>query len=505
MVCLPVVRPGEESNDLKRVRGTVEAGILLVVLLLAAGCGSSGSGGPASTGRGAPSSPRCESGTLGMETVALSRQLRKELALSDDFQGAVVSEVFPGGPASAAGVQPDDIVEQVESSRITNDCDFVSAGYSRACEPVRIVLRRAGAALEVTVVPVDQEAFLEERCREGIPSACFRRAWSFWNRNQGIDRQYALELYETACQAGSAEACASAGHNLMASPDRAKDAIALLERSCELRSGAGCAHLAFLSATGKLAKKDDRRATQLYVRSCDLGDALGCYNVGLMAEQGRGGARNFSRAVAKYDEACAAGSSTACTNLGFLYEKGTGVKKDGARAVALYQRGCDGTRCQPSNLGGCLNVGRAYRDGIGVERDPKRAASIFQPACDREPPPEDVGAEENRSRACSLLGALYLAGHGVEKDPGKGRELSELGCERGDAFGCFNAAVTEPDPARAASFLDRACQAGDGEGCHDLGVAYEKGSGVARDRRRAAELLRKACQLGFAKACGKKR
>jgi TPR repeat protein len=154
------------------------------------------------------------------------------------------------------------------------------------------------------------------------------------------------------------------------------------------------------------------------------------------------------------------GSSPACTNLGYLHEKGTGVKKDAARAVALYQRGCDGTACQPSNLNGCVNVGRAYRDGIGVEKDAARSASFFRQACDREPGPDDPGAAENRSRACSLLGALYLAGDGVAKDPERGRQLSELGCERGDAFGCFNAAVTATDPSAAASFLAKACEAG---------------------------------------------
>lgn len=439
-----------------------------------------------------------------METIPVSRALRKELGLTDQFQGAVVVEVFPGGPAAKAGVRPNDVIEQLDSSRITNDCDFVNAGHSRPCGPVRVALRRAGAVVEATLAPVDQESFLDEACRNGIARACFRRAWGFWARNQGIDRQYALELYQAACQSGSAEACAHAGLHLADQADNAKNALAALERSCELQSGAGCAHLAFLYATGKLVPKDDRRATQLYVRSCDLGDAQGCFNVGLMADQGRGGARNLPRAVAKYEEACAGGSATACTNLGYFYEKGIGVKKDAARGVALYQRGCDGTACPPSNLNGCLNVGRAFRDGIGMEKDASRAASIFQQACDREPDPADSGAPENRSRACSLLGALYLEGNGVEKDPARGRQLSELGCERGDGYGCFNAAVTEPDLAKAASFLERACEAGDGEGCHDLGVAYEKGSGVTRNRRRAGELYAKACSLGFKQACQKK-
>jgi TPR repeat protein len=160
---------------------------------------------------------------------------------------------------------------------------------------------------------------------------------------------------------------------------------------------------------------------------------------------------------------------------------------------------------------GCVNVGRAYRDGLGVPRDEERAATLFREACDRSPDADDVGAAENRSRACSLLGALYLAGDGVKKDDESGRALSELGCERGDAFGCFNAAAVyasgegvDADPARAAEFLDRACELGDAEGCYDLGIAYEKGNGVAADRGRAVSLFGRACELGFKAACARR-
>ena len=494
----------------ERRRVPRNAAIVLCAAVLAAGCASRPSARP-SAGGVTESPARCEQGTLGIEVGPISRQMRKKLALPTGLKGAVVVEVLPGGPAAAAGIRPDDIVEEIGPARIANDCEFIAAAHSRSCEPVRVVLRRAAASVETSLIPADQEPFFEKSCRDGIWSGCYRQAWVLWSRNRGTDRHLALELYAKACRAGSAGACADEGLHLMDAADRGHDAIAALERSCELASGAGCAHLAFLYATGKLVPRDDRRATALYVRACDLHDAKGCYNVGLMADEARGGARDVSRAVAKYDEGCELGSSTACTNLGFLYEHGHGVPKDRARAATLYQRGCAGTSCQPSNLGGCLNVGRAYRDGIGVEKDAARAASIFHEACNRKPDAADIHSDTNSSRACSLLGALHLAGDGVPKDLTRGRELSELGCERGDSFGCFNAAAVftsgagvEADAAKAASFLDRACQGGDAEGCRDLGVAYEKGKGVTRDRRRAAELFRKACALGFQPACAKK-
>ena len=500
------------SRSARRFFGGCSEAIVLCGGLLAEGCATSPPTTPPPPAATTPA--RCEAGTLGIEARPISRRLRTKLKLPEDVHGAVVAQVLPEGPAAAADVRPDDIVEQIGATRIGNDCDFVENAYHRSCDPVRVVLWRAGATVEVNLIPFEQVAYFQELCRSGIAAGCFRQGRTLWRRNKDDDRDRALRLYQNACVAGHAEACAEEGLRLLRDKaDRLQEAVVSLQRSCDLGSGAGCTHLAFLYATGSgaLIKKDDRRATPLYDKGCEFGDALGCYNAGLMSDEGRGTPRDFSRAAARYAEACEMGSSAGCTNLGFLHEHGRGVKKDPMRAVALYQRGCDGSSCQGSNLNGCVNVGRAWRDGIGVEKNAARAASVFQEACNRKPDPEDVNPEQNRSRACSLLGALYLAGDGITADPAKGRELSELGCELGDSFGCFNAAAVysqgsgvQKDPSKAAAFLDKACQGGDGEGCHDLADAYEKGRGVTRDRRRAAELYRKACDLGFQPACARK-
>jgi len=424
----------------------------------------------------------------------------------------VVTEVLPGSPAAAAGIEVGDGIEQIGSQRLANACEFTDHAFNLSCQSVRVLFRRgSGAVTEGRVVPADQAALFEKDCRAGNASACFRQGWLLWVRQGGPDNARALELFASACRSGSMEACAYQGLDLMSSSDRGAEALPVLEKSCDGGSGGGCANLAFLYATGKLVKKDDKRAAALYAKSCDHGDAQGCYNAGVMADDGRGVARDPRRAAARYEEGCTLGSPTACTNLGYLYEHGSGVKADKPRAFALYERGCEGSSCQPSNLGGCLNEGRAYRDGIGVAVDEKEAAKIFREACDRAVNPDDVHALENGARACSLLGALYLAGDGIAKDLGQGRELSVLGCGRGDSFGCFNAASVYTagsgvpvDRTKAAEYLDLACKGGDGEGCFDLGVACEKGNGVAVDKRRAAELYRKACDLGFKQGCGRK-
>lgn len=487
---------------------------LLPAAVLAAGCATAPPpASPSPPAPSAPAAPVCEGGTLGLEAGALSRGVRKRLALPADLRGAVVTEVLEGGPAARAGIRPDDVVLSIGEKSLDNDCDLVLSAWSLPCHPVRVVVVRAGARLGIDLEPVDEGAFLAQLCGAGNPTACFRQAWLSYSRPaDAAEKERALGLLEAACHSGSAEACAYAGHELLGKPDRSAEALSTLTRSCDLGSGSGCAHLAYLYATGTLVGRDDARATALYVRACDRGDGMGCYNVGLMSQHGRGTRVDLARAVTAYEEGCEGGSPDACTNLGYFFEHGEGVPKDPARAVELYRRGCEGSSCRGPNLLGCVNLGRASRDGIGVAKDATRAASIFRDACEEEPSESDVSdAAAQRWRACSLFGALHLSGNGVPKDETAGRELSERGCAGGDAFGCFNAAVVfanglgvPPDPARAAFFYDAACTAGDGEGCHESGLAYEKGSGVPLDARRAADLFRKACAAGFAPACARK-
>ena len=470
---------------------------LLSILILALGSSCSSSSSPQPAHPPAAPAVRC-AGTLGFDAGPLTREVRKKLGLSEDVAGAVVTVVFPGGPAANAGVQINDVVEKIGDTPIRYDCDVDKAAYRRACDPVAVVLRRGRAPVEVTLTPVNQGPFLSNACVGGSKDACFRDAWLQWDRTQS-----APDLFATACNGGSGEACAYEGLALSEKSDTERDSVAVLERACDLQSGSGCATLGFLYATGKAVAKEDKRAAQLYRKGCELGDAQGCYNAGLMAEEGRGGKADLARAVADYDEACELGSSTACTNLGFLYERGRGVKEDRAKAVALYQRGCDGSSCAPANLGGCVNVGRAYRDGIGVGKDEAKAALIFRGACEHPEDKNDPNAAQNGARACSLLGGLYIAGDGVPKDLEHGRDFSIQGCDRGDAFGCFNAAVVTEDPAKTATYYQRGCDLGDGECCHQLAVAYQKGNGVAKDAGRTKELEKRACELGFTASCPK--
>src|SRR5436309_2676511 len=94
----------------------------------------------------------------------------------------------------------------------------------------------------------------------------------------------------------------------------------LVRQACDGHSAAGCAHLAFLYATGRGVPHDDGRALNLYQDACDGGDAAGCYNVGLHFEKARGTLiENTSRALISYHRSCDLGYALGCTNLAFPY------------------------------------------------------------------------------------------------------------------------------------------------------------------------------------------
>src|SRR5262245_65785982 len=247
-------------------------------MLLAIGCATSSSSTPP---KAAAAASRCE-GMLGFEVGP----------------GAIVTAVYAGGPAAAAGIQDKDVVVRVGDTPIRFDCDVDKAAFNRVCEPVKVVLRRGGSDVDVTVTPVEQTAFLTKACIEGNPKACFRDAWLQWDRSQNSP-----DLFATACNGGSAEACAYQGLQLSENPSTANDSVPVLERACELQSGSGCATLGFLYATGKAVTRDDKKATGLYRKSCDLGDSQGCYNAGLMLDSGRGVKEDAAKAAADYEKA----------------------------------------------------------------------------------------------------------------------------------------------------------------------------------------------------------
>ena len=144
------------------------------------------------------------------------------------------------------------------------------------------------------------------------------------------------------------------------------------------------------------------------------------------------------------------------------------------------------------------------------------------------PPPMElfVGAcAYGSGAACAnQKGVNDLTGRYVHEDPtaldyelllqqGKGRlpaasplERYSQACDQGWLAGCGYLGVAfvtqqKPDFAQSKGLWERACAGGHGQSCSNLGLLYNNGDGVPRDRARALSYLKQACDLGLPPAC----
>jgi len=99
-------------------------------------------------GGGAPE--REESGRLGLAVQPLRPEDAKELGISSKT-GLLVSEVDPDGPAAEAGLQPGDVIEQVNRRPVTDVAGLRAAVKASGDKPSLFLVNRRGGRAFLTV------------------------------------------------------------------------------------------------------------------------------------------------------------------------------------------------------------------------------------------------------------------------------------------------------------------------------------------------------------------
>jgi serine protease Do/serine protease DegQ len=91
-------------------------------------------------------------GLLGVSISDLSEETAEAFGIkSDDYQGALVQEVFPDSPAERAGVEPGDVIVRVDGEDISGAGDLrTTIGLKRSGEQVRLDLVRGGKTIKRT-------------------------------------------------------------------------------------------------------------------------------------------------------------------------------------------------------------------------------------------------------------------------------------------------------------------------------------------------------------------
>jgi serine protease Do len=96
-------------------------------------------------------------GTLGVETQALDARLARSLGLAEDQRGALVTQVYAGSSAAAAGLKPGDVITAAAGQRITDPLALHNfEGLQQPGARVALQVLREGRTLSLDAILREQ-------------------------------------------------------------------------------------------------------------------------------------------------------------------------------------------------------------------------------------------------------------------------------------------------------------------------------------------------------------
>jgi serine protease Do len=101
----------------------------------------------------APAASQRGGGVLGITVEALTPELAQQLGLPAKTTGVVITGVDPAGPAAEAGVQPGDVILQINRQPVRSPADVKSAVVHSGSKPILLLVGRQGQNIFVTVTP----------------------------------------------------------------------------------------------------------------------------------------------------------------------------------------------------------------------------------------------------------------------------------------------------------------------------------------------------------------
>ncbi|MGH7946294.1 MAG: PDZ domain-containing protein [Opitutaceae bacterium] len=103
---------------------------------------------PAPDSRGVP-----EGATMGISLQTLTEPLARSLGVDPNLRGAVIAEVRPDSPAARAGLQPGDIIREVNGKPVASAEEAVAAIRSAGKKRQLLRVTNAAGTKFVTVTP----------------------------------------------------------------------------------------------------------------------------------------------------------------------------------------------------------------------------------------------------------------------------------------------------------------------------------------------------------------
>ncbi|MCG3163151.1 MAG: Periplasmic pH-dependent serine endoprotease DegQ [Acidobacteria bacterium] len=147
--------PVNDSNSLRNLIATSSPGTDVTITILRDGReqqlrATLGELPSQTTGRASGGNSGGED-NLGLTTTPMTPELAARLGLRRDAQGLVVTDVDPGGAAGEAGLQPGDVIEQVNRQPVRSSDDLKSALARAGDRPPLLLINRRGSSLYLTL------------------------------------------------------------------------------------------------------------------------------------------------------------------------------------------------------------------------------------------------------------------------------------------------------------------------------------------------------------------
>jgi serine protease Do len=131
-------------------------------------------------------------GYLGVGTRDLDNAFQDSLGIQE---GALVSEVLPGGPGDKAGIKRLDVITAVDATPIANGEDLVGAvAAHRAGDKVRVTVFRDGKSKEIKVVLGNREKMLQSRADPEEDEDQAPRGGPQGGRTPDLERAYGFSV-----------------------------------------------------------------------------------------------------------------------------------------------------------------------------------------------------------------------------------------------------------------------------------------------------------------------